>query len=113
MKLQTDQTMTIPPIPSPRNRRWVRPSWLRSAEFTAAVIAPLDPLAEAIAASDRQDRAVAQALLLHTDTTAKEREAEQAADRKARKKAEQERLTANKLKQREVFRQHFKWDHES
>ena len=116
MKLLTDQTMTIPPFLL-RNidGSFKHPDCV--VPFTVAVIKwdaddVGQALAEAMAASKRQDDAV-RGMLLHAETqTSKERTAEQAATRKTQKAAEAEHLLKNKLKQREVFIQHFKWDHE-
>jgi hypothetical protein len=113
VNLLTDRSMEIPPF------------LLRTADggfaypgiavpITAAVMSEptVDPMAEAMAAADRRDNAV-RAALVHAETaTSKERHLEQAAARKAQKASEAERLLKNKLKQREVFVQHFKWDHE-
>jgi hypothetical protein len=71
-----------------------------------------DPFAGAIAAADHHDAKVRGALAHAETLTAKERDTEQREARKAQKATEADRLLKNKMKQREVFVQHFKWDHE-
>lgn len=114
MLLLTDRTLEIPPflLRNP-DGSFSHPDV--AFAITAAVIDPpeVDPFAEAIEASRRRDAAVRSALLRAETMSAKERLTEQAAARKAQKEAEAARLLKNKLKQREVFAQHFKWDHES
>ena len=113
MKLLTNRTLEIPPflLRNPDGSFTHRDI---AVSFTAAVITPVetDAFAEAIEASRRRDKHVADQLRRAETLTSKERQADQAAARKEQKAAEANRLLKNKLKQREVFVQHFKWDHE-
>jgi hypothetical protein len=113
MKLLTDRTLEIPPflLRTP-DGGFVYPDCAVPITAVVSASAAPDPLAEAIADANRRDAAVRGALMHAETISAKERSAEQAEARKAKKAAERERLAANKLKQREVFIQHFKWDHE-
>lgn len=116
LKLLTDRTLDIPPflLRTP-DGGFAHPA-CEVPKFTAAVNRDADDtgqaLAGAMAASKRQDDAIRGALLHAETLSAKERNTEQAVARKAQKAADAERLLKNKLKQREVFIQHFKWDHE-
>ena len=113
MKLLTDRSMEIPPfLARLPDGKFAHPDMPVPLITVAVKPAEPDPFAEAMAAADRRDAAVCKALIMHGDTSAKERRDEQAAARKAQKAAEADRLLKNKLKQREVFVQHFKWDHE-
>ena len=115
MNLLTDRTLEIPAFLL-RNPDGTFKHPDCAVALTAAVIPPPDPeevaLTEALAAAQRQDDAVRRALLIRGDTTAKEHKTEQDAARKAQKAATAQRMLQNKLKQRQVFVQHFKWDHE-
>ena len=113
MQRLTDRTLEIPPFLARNTDGTFKHPGMPVPLITVAVKpAEPDPFAEAIAAANRRDAAVCKALIMHGDTSAKERRDEQAAARKAQKAAEADRLLKNKLKQREVFVQHFKWDHE-
>jgi hypothetical protein len=113
MLLLTDRTMDIPPfLLRNQDGSFAHPT-CAVPEFTATVkVVKADPIEVAIAAALAKDEAVRQRLRQAETMSAKERHVEQAVARKAQKDAEAARLLQNKLKQREVFIQHFKWDHE-
>lgn len=116
MLLLTDRSLEIPPFLMLAPDGALMYPGMPAPILTVAVI-PRDPeadaLAERLAASKRRDDAMRTHLLQAETQTSKERYTEQAAARKAQKDAEAARMLKNKMKQREVFAKHFKWDHES